>query len=785
MNILEHIKNWPFLRRLLSKVPGPFLAKFTRLWKVWHLLRGTYKAKLQQLHALHGPLIQVAPREVSWQFSQRDRKTLRGLDKPDSRAADIIETGAAQSLRDCFQMERLNQNEHLINLCNSLLRCLLADAAQKQTPVDLANLLTRHAFDVMFSVTTGERAGFVDNIPNADKIYKKLGNWKFYAVLYGSYLRYHPIVKAMLPGIRSCNHRQATCDPALEILGHRPAAKRMDPDGHKDVVNGSEEHKSTCKGDVEARTALAIAGFDPAASLSREVIKHISADEQLQQLLHAELTSAGLTSNPSFQELSLRKLSLPRMHALIQHHMRLLGLHDIDLSYVSPAGGAVLGDHIVEAGHVVHMTSNHSSFAGVEIDSFEALDWSTAAEIQRNLPAYNLWQQDHALDDCHFLVVAKLLVGIIQHFDLSNVENGVKITVANKVNENMEDQQPSEEDVSSEDDKISDVMAQEKTSSGGASDTLRQSTVTPSDMDILGEHLGPAVTDELFRNFDPSSDPIHGNHILRVGPVKDRVARAILHETLQRIYGDLLQHKTDVDNIMHFATKQTKIKFNKQRNYSHPNGPRKMRYAVVRPWYKEGVKDRRPREVNQKWGGWATQEHQKSMDAQSEESYLRQQRANLVANASGAKAEPPKPTTFKETYKQTGGSNGTGPRKVLRVETTIHDGNGSITTSSDGVLLDQEVKAKVDTAPTTRPEGWVPPHMRARLERERQAAEAAELATQTPLPVSPEIEPSTQNLDSGTPTSSSDSPRSSPNTDRTDSPLDPLAPEFTLNIHSK
>ncbi|KAM3415818.1 hypothetical protein BST61_g9325 [Cercospora zeina] len=785
MHILDHIKNWPFLRRLLSKVPGPLLAKFTRLCKLWYLLRGTYKAKLQQLHALHGPLIQVAPREVSWQFTPADRNQLRQLEKHSSPATNVIEPKAARSLLNCFKMERLNHNEHMIDLCNVLLRCVLKEAAQKQTPVDLSNLLTRHAFDVMFSVTTGERAGFLDNTPNANKICSKLESWKFYAVLYGSYLRYHPLLKAALSIIRCRSQGQTTFDPALEVLDGGRLAKPAgtDPQNYSD---GLDEHKLGCVGSLEARAALAIAGADPAVSLTLEVLKKVSADEKLQHLLLTELTEAGLMENASFQELSMRKLHMPHLNALIQYHMRQLGLHGMSLSYVSPAGGMELDQGVVPAGHTIHVTSNDSRFAGVEIDSFEALDSGLAAELQRHLPAYNLWTPDHTLEDCHLLLVSKLLAMVLQHFDINSIANGALVTVSNKIRESTDGHQPSSEEMSSEDDKISDATTLDGTSSG-ASDSTHKVIVNPSDIDILGENLGPAVTDELFRLFDPSPKSVYRYDVLRVGPIDHSAARFSVHKALSNIYGDRVKHKKDVDNIMCIAARHTRWDFNGR---SSPR--KKFRYAVVRPWYKDGHEARRPRPVNEKWGDWATQEHQKSVDAKSEKSYLLQQQARVATDASSAKIasiSSQKPFTFKETYKQTtGGADGTGPRKILRVETTIHDGKGSITASSDGVALGHALDPMVPAAPAAqapRPEGWVPPHLRARQGCERRAAAAAaaaELAKQTPLPVSPELEPSALEVDSTSTTASSDSPRSSSGNVSGNSPLDPMAPAFAINF---
>lgn len=54
--MLQSIKDWPLLRHLFSKIPGPILAKLTGLWKLYHLVHGSYADRLRQLHSLHGKL---------------------------------------------------------------------------------------------------------------------------------------------------------------------------------------------------------------------------------------------------------------------------------------------------------------------------------------------------------------------------------------------------------------------------------------------------------------------------------------------------------------------------------------------------------------------------------------------------------------------------------------------------------------------------------------------------------------------------------------------------------
>ncbi|KAK4943316.1 hypothetical protein LTR10_017159 [Elasticomyces elasticus] len=49
----------------LRKVPGPFFASFTRLWKLQKTLRGDFEWTNIELHRRYGPIVRIAPNEVS------------------------------------------------------------------------------------------------------------------------------------------------------------------------------------------------------------------------------------------------------------------------------------------------------------------------------------------------------------------------------------------------------------------------------------------------------------------------------------------------------------------------------------------------------------------------------------------------------------------------------------------------------------------------------------------------------------------------------------------------
>lgn len=64
----------------LASIPGPFLASISRLWIVYHLLRGDMEHVQRSLHAKHGPLIRIAPNEIACASPDAIKKVYRNQD---------------------------------------------------------------------------------------------------------------------------------------------------------------------------------------------------------------------------------------------------------------------------------------------------------------------------------------------------------------------------------------------------------------------------------------------------------------------------------------------------------------------------------------------------------------------------------------------------------------------------------------------------------------------------------------------------------------------------------
>ena len=54
-----------YVRSPLKQLPGPFLAHFTDLWRLWNHYTQTHIETQQQLHADHGNIVRIGPKTVS------------------------------------------------------------------------------------------------------------------------------------------------------------------------------------------------------------------------------------------------------------------------------------------------------------------------------------------------------------------------------------------------------------------------------------------------------------------------------------------------------------------------------------------------------------------------------------------------------------------------------------------------------------------------------------------------------------------------------------------------
>ncbi|KAM7193310.1 putative cytochrome P450 pisatin demethylase-like [Rhypophila sp. PSN 637] len=57
----------------LKKYPGPFLAGWTNLWRLWQVITGEYAPRMKKLHDKYGPIVRIGPNLLDLDFPELSR----------------------------------------------------------------------------------------------------------------------------------------------------------------------------------------------------------------------------------------------------------------------------------------------------------------------------------------------------------------------------------------------------------------------------------------------------------------------------------------------------------------------------------------------------------------------------------------------------------------------------------------------------------------------------------------------------------------------------------------
>jgi hypothetical protein len=169
----------------LRSVPGPFLARFSKLWLVWHVRKGKSHIQFPELHAQFGPIVRIAPNQVL--VCEEDAvKTVYGAGtsftkgdwyqmcaapdknwKPVDEVLDLLtETNMEKYRRQrraigpAYSITGLEKHEGLLDAYIDKFVAKLEDLRGKE--VGLANWGHIFALDSMSQFTLGKSPGYTD-----------------------------------------------------------------------------------------------------------------------------------------------------------------------------------------------------------------------------------------------------------------------------------------------------------------------------------------------------------------------------------------------------------------------------------------------------------------------------------------------------------------------------------------------------------------------------------------------------------------------------------------------
>jgi len=168
------------------RIPGPFVARFTRLWYFYIVWTGHAERTIMRLHRKHArpgqyfaPVVRLGPNMFSivspddglynirskmpktawydgWKHPSPDRFTLF-TDRDIKRHAE-----SRRKFSAIYAMSALVSYEGYVDECGNEFLARMYDVAKSGCAVDMAHWFQCYAFDVIGQITFGKRFGFLD-----------------------------------------------------------------------------------------------------------------------------------------------------------------------------------------------------------------------------------------------------------------------------------------------------------------------------------------------------------------------------------------------------------------------------------------------------------------------------------------------------------------------------------------------------------------------------------------------------------------------------------------------
>ncbi|OAQ57802.1 cytochrome P450 [Pochonia chlamydosporia 170] len=330
----------------ISDIPGPFLASFTRLWHIKHLISGDHHLQVVRLHENHGHFVRISHNEVSISHPEGIRKILHSsLNKgpwyniaavPDYRFQNPFSTLVSGHKKERsklfasgYTMTNLLQAEKDIDAHFQSLKRWMNKFAKEQRPVHLDKFITYTTYDVAGEMLFSKPFGFLKAGYDINNTIANTANLNLYVVIAG-FVNWLHIILVGNPIITTARvlpmgHLYNTAMNALDQRQHNLDA-RFDILAHWFKTHQDQPEKLTVH-DIRANTAVNVGAASDTVSIAiQSFIYHLIRNPAACQRLREEIDAAsskGLCQTAIILFDDARRL--PYLRACINESLRIFG----------------------------------------------------------------------------------------------------------------------------------------------------------------------------------------------------------------------------------------------------------------------------------------------------------------------------------------------------------------------------------------------------------------------------------------------------------------------------
>ncbi|KAF2215047.1 hypothetical protein CERZMDRAFT_37216 [Cercospora zeae-maydis SCOH1-5] len=379
----------------LRKYPGPPLRALSKLPLLWSTARGNEDRERVQLHQKYGPVVRVAPNQLSyaggaqaWKdiYGHRkhgqasNNKFLQFYAKPFNEIDSLITADDPSHSRQrrivshSFADRTLKDLEPLLMRWITKMRGKLEEKSQTTEQIDLLKYYNCTTFDIMGDLTFSASLGMLDN--------GEYSSWVkaiFEGIKGGTILRTIRDVnsvtnwifaKFVMSSPKFAKKRVEHWNYSAERVARRLETTPDTPDLWAKILEKGSGPNGLSYGEHESNASLfMIAGTETTATLLSGTTYYLLRNPQYLEKLTREIRDAF----GSFEEINMESVQrLKYLHAVLQEGLRVYPPVPTLLPRVAPKNGAIICDEFVPGGTVigVHQLATYRSEANFK-DSLE------------------------------------------------------------------------------------------------------------------------------------------------------------------------------------------------------------------------------------------------------------------------------------------------------------------------------------------------------------------------------------------------------------------------------
>lgn len=450
--LLALIRNYNSVPRA---VPGPFIARFTSLYRFFAVLYFDPHEDQNELHKHYGPLVRLGPDMVSIRGASYVAQIYgigKGYVKSNyysvfqnivngRRTASLVamtdETDHARTKRvvaHAYSLSTLVEYEPLVDrTIRVFLGCLNDTYAQTGSICDFGRSLQFFAFDVIGELTFSKRLGFIEQNEDVDGIIDAIGrNFRYFSVLgqlpwLDDLLGKNPIyVKFFRKSVSSpiLAFAQKLLQERLQALEKGHSQEKANSSNKPDfLARFLQARKDTDEPDLTTDAKLLSylfmninAGSDTIASTLKAIFYYLLTNPSTLDKLLAELSAAQEAATLSLPVPTYHETQhLPYLNACIREALRLNPALSLPLERVVPPEGltlnhASLTSHkpiTLQPGTIVginpYVQHRDPSIFGTDAESWRPERWLPSSSSQTPKPkpkaAHDLKSEDETSEE--------------------------------------------------------------------------------------------------------------------------------------------------------------------------------------------------------------------------------------------------------------------------------------------------------------------------------------------------------------------------------------------------